>query len=370
MGSTVLACPAVHRLRASHPGAEVFFLSFKHIDESVRVLNLVPDANVMTIDVSSPRTMARDTIRFMIDARRHRIDTVINLEAFARFSTILSYLSGAGRRVGFRAFTQRGLYTGDLYTHKVMYNAHVHTWQSMMSLVEALNVPATELPLGKFPASQGSECVLPEIRSDPVSHERVRTLLAEWPASAGTRLIAVNPNASSLISIRKWPLDRYAELIVRLLDDPRNVCLLTGLRSERAGAQFLRDRVNSDRLIDLTGRTSLRDLIELYNMVDLLVTNDSGPAHFAALTRTHVVVFFGPETPQLYKPLTERCTVMYSHFACSPCVSAFNQRRSVCTNNRCLTHIPVQAVYAAIQEVLERERRVPRVLFAQECDLS
>ena len=354
MGSTVLACPAVHHLRSTYPDCAAFFLLFKHIDESVKVLNLVPDAHVMTIDASSARTIVRDTIRFMADARRQRIDTVINLEAFARFSTILSYLSGARTRVGFHAFTQRGLYTGDLLTHKVIYNPHVHTWQSMVTLVKALGGPTAELPLGKFPVSTRDECVVPRITSDPVSRQRVQDLMTrESPTVVGKRLIAVNPNSSKLIGIRKWPLDRYAGLVARLLDDSRNACVITGLASEQEDARFILDRVKSDRLVDLTGKTSLKELLDLYYLADLLVTNDSGPAHFAALTGIHVVVFFGPETPQLYKPLTDRCTVMYAHYACSPCVSAFNQRRSVCTNNRCLTHIPVDIVHATIQDILE-----------------
>ena len=71
----------------------IFFLLFKHIDESVKVLKLVPDAHVLTIDVSTPARLVRDTWRFMREARRLQIDTVINLEMFARFSTILTYLT-------------------------------------------------------------------------------------------------------------------------------------------------------------------------------------------------------------------------------------------------------------------------------------
>jgi ADP-heptose:LPS heptosyltransferase len=309
----------------------------------------------MTIDVSTGWTIVRDTLRFTIEARRRRIDTVVNLETFARYSTILTYLSGARTRVGFHAFTQEGLYTGDLLTHKVIYNPHLHTWQSLVTLVQALDVSPVELPLGKFPAPGAAECVVPRIESDPLSRQRMRDLLErERPEVAGKRLIAVNPNASKLITIRKWPLERYAELVGRLLDDPRNACVITGLASDAEDARVIVDRVNNGRLVDLTGKTSLRELIDLYNVADLLVTNDSGPAHFAALTNIDVVVFFGPETPRLYKPLTDRCTVIYSDYACSPCVSAFNQRRSVCTNNRCLKHIPVDEVYATIAAVLER----------------
>lgn len=358
MGSTILACPAVRRLQQAHPGCRVFFLVFKHIDESVKVLDLIPDAQIMTIDVSSAATLVRDTWRFMRAARREGIDTVINLEMFARFSTILTYLSGARTRVGFHPFTQKGLYVGDLFTHRVLYNPHIHTWQALMALVQALEVPADELstndlPLGKFPAASPDEKVIPRIVSHPAARRRIEELLsAASPAVLDKRLIVINPNASKLISIRKWPLDSYARLVDRVLQDPRNACVITGLRSELEDAQYILDRVKSDRLVSLAGKTSLRELIELFTMADLLVTNDSGPAHFASMTDVHVLVFFGPETPELYRPLTDRCTVMYSNYACSPCVSAYNQRKSVCTNNRCLTSIPVADVQAKIEAIL------------------
>jgi ADP-heptose:LPS heptosyltransferase len=363
MGSTVLAIPSVKRVQARFPGSQIFFLVFKHIDASIKILDMIPDSHVLTIDVSSPGTLIRDTLKFMSDARRLQIDTVVNLESFARFSTILTYLSGARTRVGFHPFKQKGLYIGDLFTHRVMYSSHIHTWQSLMALVRALEGPFDsaqgrpfdDLPLGKFPAGSAAEGVVPTLPSDPAARRKLQDLIAaEAPAMQGKRLIVVNPNASKLISIRKWPLERYAELVQRLLADPGNACVITGLPSERDDAQFILDRVTSDRLVSLAGKTSLRELIELFSMADLLVTNDSGPAHFAALTNIHVVVFFGPETPELYRPLTPNCTVMYSHYACSPCVSAYNQRKSVCTNNRCLTTIDVDTVHSAIAKLLSR----------------
>jgi ADP-heptose:LPS heptosyltransferase len=355
MGSTVLACPAVHLLRTRYPGCRVFFLLFKHIDDSVRVLNLVEDGDILTIDVSNVWRLCRDTARVVLAARRNRIDTVITLETFARFSTILSFLSGARNRVGFHRFTQEGLYAGDLLTHRVLYNPHLHTWQSMMTLVQALDCEPNELPLGKFPASRPDACVVPRLTGSASALERVRSLIERRSAAArGKRLIVINPNASKLIAIRKWPLESYARLVARLLEDPRNACAITGVASERDEARFILERVESDRVVDLTGSLSLRELVDLFNLADVLVTNDSGPAHFAALTNIHVVVFFGPETPRLYKPLTDRCTVMYANYACSPCVSAFNQRRSACTKNRCLMDISTDDAYAAVLAALER----------------
>lgn len=354
MGSTVVAYPALQHLRARHPECRLFFLVFTALRDSVKVLDVAPDAQIWTIDPSSVSTLLGDTIRFVRSARRAGIDTAINLEMFARFSTMLAYVSGASTRIGFDPFTQKGLYCGDLFTHRVPYNPHLHTWQSFVALVQALDAPHGELPVGKIPASAPAARQLLQVSSDPVLRARLWEVLERaLPAVRGKRLIAINPNASKLIAIRKWPRERYAELTRRLLDDPETACVITGVASEHEDAAFIRNHVQSDRVLDLTGKTSLRELLELFTMVDLLVTNDSGPAHFAALTRVRTIVFFGPETPDLYRPLSDRCTVLYANYACSPCVSAYNQRLSPCSDNRCLTHFSVDEVYATAMAAMD-----------------
>jgi ADP-heptose:LPS heptosyltransferase len=79
----------------------------------------------------------------------------------------------------------------------------------------------------------------------------------------------------------------------------------------------------------------------------VLVTNDSGPAHFATLTPIDVVTLFGPETPALFAARTPRNHVLWAGIACSPCVSAFNNRLSRCRNNLCMQRISVDQVFAA-----------------------
>ncbi len=83
-----------------------------------------------------------------------------------------------------------------------------------------------------------------------------------------------------------------------------------------------------------------------------MVSNDSGPAHFAAVTDLPVIVLFGPETPQLFRPLGN-ATVITAGLACSPCVNVGNQRRSMCTDNQCMKRIPVSQVFAAVRVALE-----------------
>ena len=54
-------------------------------------------------------------------------------------------------------------------------------------------------------------------------------------------------------------------------------------------------------MIPLAGKTTLRQVLVLYARSEILVTNDSGPAHFASMTPIHVVTLFGPETPALVR---------------------------------------------------------------------
>src|SRR6185436_13040261 len=88
MGSLVLAMPAVRLARETYPGVAVSFLVFANLAESVVAVGLTTPDRVFTSDPSSLFTIARDTWRFMRDARRRRLDTVVNLEMFARFGAI------------------------------------------------------------------------------------------------------------------------------------------------------------------------------------------------------------------------------------------------------------------------------------------
>ena len=353
MGSTVLAYPAMRKAKSAYPEVNLYFLLFQQIRESMDLVDLIPAQNVFTIDHSSLWSVARDTLRFIWLSRRKGIDTTINLETFTRFGTILTYLSGARKRVGFYGYHQEGLYIGDFLTHRVIYNPHIHTALSYVSLLEALKTPRDQKPMVKVPV--GNENLeVPKRRSHQKARDRIWKMLKDEnpKVDESKKLVIVNPNASKLISIRKWPLENYAGLVRNLLQDKEVFVAITGVKSERPDAEYICHRVQDDRVLNLAGKTTLTELVDLFNLGRVLVTNDSGPAHFAALTDIHIVVFFGPETPKLYKPLSEKCTVMYADFACSPCVSSFNQKSSPCKDNLCLKSIGIERVYHAVRNML------------------
>jgi len=115
-------------------------------------------------------------------------------------------------------------------------------------------------------------------------------------------------------------------------------------------------QVGSERCFSLAGKTTLRQLLVLYTLAEVLATNDSGPAHFAALTPIDVVTLFGPETPALFAALTPRNHVLWSGIVCSPCVNAFNNRESQCKNNICMQRITVEQVFAEVRRAYDARR--------------
>ena len=139
MGTTVLAQPAMRRAREKLK-AEVYFVIFARNVGSLELTGDFPPANVFTIRDTSLVHLAWDTLRFLAWTRATDIDTVIDFELFSRFTALLTGFSGADRRVGFCRFHQEGLYRGEMLTHRVAYNPHIHMAKNLIALVDRKSV--------------------------------------------------------------------------------------------------------------------------------------------------------------------------------------------------------------------------------------
>jgi ADP-heptose:LPS heptosyltransferase len=155
-----------------------------------------------------------------------------------------------------------------------------------------------------------------------------------------------------------WPTDRLIELGQRILAEHADVKLaITGAPSERAAAERIARQIGpSQRVVSLAGKTTLRELLVAYSIADVLVTNDSGPGHFASMTEIDSIILFGPETPALFGPLGASSHTIWRGLACSPCVSALNHRFSPCNDNVCMKEITVSQVLDTVNGLLQRRR--------------
>lgn len=361
-GSTVLAQGALQAAIRRVGRENVFFLCFAENRPVLDLLDLVPADNIITIDARRITSAVLGALAALWRLRRAHVDTAIDLEFFARSSAALCYLSGARWRVGYHAFGGEASYRGDLLTHRLSFNPYLHTSQTFQILVEALNVPSGRLPtFPTEPPTQKASSV--SFQPDPQELWEVRQMLRQSTGGRlPSRLILLNANASDLIPLRRWPSERYVDLAHRLLARYPDMCIaFTGAPSEAAAAAALAAQTGSPRCISLAGRTTLRQLLVLCCLADVLVTNDSGPAHFASLTPVQVVVLFGPETPRLFAAASPRTHALCAGLACSPCINAFNDRKSPCRDNVCMQSITVDQVFAEVCQLYEGGHRLVRL---------
>jgi ADP-heptose:LPS heptosyltransferase len=356
-GSTVLACDAV-RAAISRMGREnVYFIVFEENRFILDILELVPRENVFAVRTTSPAAMVASTLRHLGAIRRRAIDTCVDLEFFARSSAILAYLSGAHTRIGFHSYFGEGPYRGDLLTHRVIYNPHLHTRATFLALVEALDLDPQALPMDdRLP---GPVQALPAFVATAAERSAVTDALKAVGVPARKRLILLNANCGDLLPLRKWSDDNYVLLAQRLLRELGEVVVVfTGSGDEAEHVQSLVARVGSPACVSLAGSTSLRELLALYGVAEVLVTNDSGPAHFAALTTIDVVALFGPETPLLFAVPGPRSHALWARLPCSPCVNAYNNRQTACRDNRCMQALSVDLVFETTMRVFRARHSV------------
>jgi ADP-heptose:LPS heptosyltransferase len=355
-GSTVLAYPAILRAIEMVGRENVYFVVFKDNRFILDALEVIPQENVLTIATHSVFTLAVGALRALVRIRKTEIDAVIDMEFFTRFSAIITFLTGAKSRVGFHTFFGEGPYRGNLMTHRLFYNPHLHTSQMFLSMVEALTRDPDLLPTFDFiPAAHQASA---KFRPHPHEITEFSAILQrENPNLNSAPLILLNPNAGDLLPLRRWPPLRYVALSRRLLERYPDLFIgFTGAPAEAATITQLARDVGSIRVIPFAGKTNLRQLLLLYIRSEILVTNDSGPTHFASMTPVDVVTLFGPETPALFAARSPSATHLWAALACSPCVNAYNNRQSVCRNNLCMQAITVDQVFEKVASIYDSRR--------------
>ncbi len=357
MGSAILVDPAMRNAQAR--GAEIFFLIFKSNRASLTLLNTVKPENIFTIDSSSLVGLIKDTLLFLLLARKHRIDTVIDLELFSRFTALLTGMCGARRRVGYHIFHGEGLWRGFMLTRKVHYNPNIHITKNFLSLIHEAFAEKIEDPFSKIEIPD-SEVRLEQAIINPSALEKVRERIEKLAKEANihyvpgkNHLILINPNASDLLPQRRWAQKRFSELIQAIHQKYHDdLILITGSPAEFAYVEKVRVVANIKNALNFAGQVSFAELPPLYTLSDVMVTNDSGPGHFSAVTPLRTVVLFGPETPALYGSVGNSIAIT-ANLACSPCVSAANHRKTPCHDNVCMQAITVPQVLDKVIKQLQ-----------------
>ena len=354
MGSIILSYPLIKHFKEKYPRADVFFLSFKENKALLEILRIISTDKILTIRKSTVCLFVLDTLRAVKKLRKENIDVAFDLEFFSRFTVLFSFVIGAKRRIGFYHYAFEGLYRGNLLTHKIQYNPMIHISKSFLSFLQVVEFDRKDTPDLKRVINR-EEVSLPEFIVSEEKKERMLKKLQNLGINRGAKLFLVNPGEGTL-PLREWPLENFIVLCRRILENDRNYIVVVGKVDFSHKAKRFCEAINSNRCINLNGKTTLSELLILFTIAEVLITYDCGLAHLASLTPIKKFVIFGPESPIVFAPLGETY-VIYINLICSPCFSIFNHRSSACKNNRCLKMIRPDEVYKAMKSILSIEER-------------
>ena len=344
LGSLQLLTPAVAALRRRHPGATIELLTLRGNEAFARGLGVFD--GVLTLDVDAGWAgVTRRIAGLLRELRARRYGVVYDFEFFTYFSGLVSLASGAPRSVGFSSIH---VSRGGLHTDWVPFRRSWHVARNFRSLAGGEDGhPVAWEETTPYPVDAGARA-------------EAAALLLEEGATSGP-LVVLNPNAGELSLERRWPPERFAELARTLvLEDGARVALI-GAPGERGRTREVAARAGElppGALSNLAGRLSLATLCALFEEADCVVTNDSGPMHVAAALGAPTLGLFGPETPQLYRPLGPRARWLWSPPSCSPCLNVHENKLATCVRGlpECMTNLSVGAVLAAVRD----ELRAPR----------
>jgi heptosyltransferase-2 len=148
---------------------------------------------------------------------------------------------------------------------------------------------------------------------------------------------------------KRWPAEYFAELARGMLEDGWELWLL-GSQSDGPVAEAI--CAAAPGCVNLVGKTSLGEAIDLSSLADVVVSNDSGLMHVAAATGRAVVAVYGSSDPGFTPPLTGRSRILYLALPCSPCF----ERECPLQHFRCMRDLQPHVVNQALRELAQCTR--------------
>lgn len=191
---------------------------------------------------------------------------------------------------------------------------------------------------------------IPEPLSGPalqVDLQSAHASASRMQLSLDKPLLALCPGAE-FGGAKCWPALHYAQLADVYAKQGWTVVIFGSANDTAVAKSVLASSHRPDAIVDLTGKTSLDEAVDLLSLAHAVVSNDSGLMHIAAALGVPTVVVYGPTSPTFTPPLSNRAIVLASDIDCAPCF----QRECPLGHHECMSQMPVQRVADALDELL------------------
>lgn len=327
IGDMVMATPVIADVRTRFPKASITVMALKNLSP---VLFGNPHINEIFAFTKQNELMYREENRDLIlRLRQGKYDLGILLTN--SFSSAVMFWKGEIKeRVGFKKDFRSLFLTKKIKPLKTKGEEHlVKTYKRLLAPFQ-------------IPISDTS----PELFVTTEEKKAVQELLKEYQIPKNHKIVGINPLAA-YGEAKCWPADRFRELAIQLSHEKNITVIFFGDKSGREIIQGICNGLGS-QVINLSGLTTLRELIAFISICDLFVTNDSGPMHIAAALKTPLIALFG-STSEIATGPYQHGKIIHKHVACSPCYL-----RKCPIDFRCMKQIEVNEVMNEIKMSLEQ----------------
>jgi ADP-heptose:LPS heptosyltransferase len=324
MGSIIQSTPLIQTLKTNYPNAKITFVSSvenKSILERITIID-----QVLLVDDRKISGLIGSSTRLLIRLIRMRADLYIDLEIYSNFSSIITTFSMAKDRFGYYLNTSK--YRMGMYTHMMYFNTNSPISESYLQFARLLNCEKI------------------------IHHQFVFVEKKELHPQLDNYIV-INSNASDLRIERRWPKQSFIDLIHSVRESNNELSIvLIGAKNEAEYVAEISNVFSEDaKVLDLSGKTTLDELIELIRHSNFVITNDTGPMHMSSALQKKTIALFGPCSPQQYA-IGENIIPIYKDLYCSPCVHEFIV--PPCKgNNQCMKSIGVAEVLKSIEKIKE-----------------
>jgi heptosyltransferase-2 len=332
VGDAVMTIPALRQIRRLFPHAQITLATRPWAKGLFSGADFLDD--LLVHEGSGLRSVVRQVRQW----RKRNFDLAVLLPNSLETALVAS-LARVPLRIGYATDGRQSLLTHPLAVpewragkHEVFY--YLNIVAQLEWLIKHEQTFLDTQPDGSLEVSSGRKSAARDfLRARGVGVDAARPLVALCPGSINSRA-------------KRWPTERYAALADRLIDELEAEVLLVGSAAEAEVSLEVSRRMRKQPVV-LAGQTDLAELVGVLSQVDLLVTNDTGPAHIASALSRPTIVIFGPTNPLTTRPFSSFGEIVREPPDCAPCML-----RDCPIDHRCLTAITPDDIFERAVTIL------------------
>jgi len=323
IGDTILTVPLVRNLRRLFPKAQIDMLVSR---TTAPLMEACPYLDRVIVEPKS--SLQRITL-----LREHGYDTVFNLRKSVTMA-LLCQLAGIGNRIGY---------------DKQRFPFGYKRWGWFLSKTARYPSLKTDTPQPVSHLGLLTACGLPvqddylELWATEADHQKITEILASQGIANDVPLAVVH--AASASHGKQIDLNKFVPSI-RHLQAMGYQVISTGTQGDRDGYDALQSQLERP-LMNLAGKTSLRETVALYQRIQVLLTVDSSPIHMgAAVGVPKIVGVFGPTNERQWGPHNPNVDFrpVFMDLPCRPCYA------KTCEHNNCRELLTAEQIARAVSE--------------------